>query len=67
LYLSELVQRPAVREQRFRAASQVVAGLLRAGHVVFSPIVHCHLLVQQGRCRRKLSEGKMCECSLKIA
>ena len=39
---------PAVREQRFRAACRVVAALLRAGHVVFSPIVHCHVLVEHG-------------------
>src|SRR5438132_7996461 len=39
---------PTVREQRFRAACRVVAGLLRAGHVVFSPIVHAHVLVEHG-------------------
>jgi len=27
---------------------RAVAALLRAGHVVFSPIVHCHVLVEHG-------------------
>ena len=36
---------PAVREQRFRAACRATADLLRAGEVVFSPIVHSHPLV----------------------
>jgi nucleoside 2-deoxyribosyltransferase len=39
---------PAVREQRFQAVCRAVAALLRAGHVVFSPIVHCHALVPHG-------------------
>jgi nucleoside 2-deoxyribosyltransferase len=36
---------PAVREERFRAACRATAALLRAGEVVFSPIVHSHPLV----------------------
>jgi nucleoside 2-deoxyribosyltransferase len=39
---------PAVREQRFQAACWAAAALLRAGHIVFSPIVHCHVLVEHG-------------------
>jgi nucleoside 2-deoxyribosyltransferase len=37
---------PSVREQRFRAACRATAALLRAGEVVFSPIVHSHALVE---------------------
>ncbi|MBX3399531.1 MAG: DUF1937 family protein [Gemmataceae bacterium] len=37
---------PAVREERFRAACRATAALLRAGEVVFSPIVHSHPLVE---------------------
>jgi hypothetical protein len=37
-----------VREQRYRAACQTAAALLRAGHATFSPIVHCHPLVEHG-------------------
>lgn len=36
---------PAVREKRFHAACRATAALLRAGEVVFSPIVHSHPLV----------------------
>jgi len=36
---------PAVREARYRAACRATAALLRAGLVVFSPIVHSHPLV----------------------
>ncbi len=36
---------PAVRKRRFRAACRATAALLRAGEVVFSPIVHSHPLV----------------------
>jgi hypothetical protein len=39
---------PAVREQRFHAACRATAALLRAGCVVFSPIVHSHALVAHG-------------------
>lgn len=37
---------PAVREQRFRDVCRVTAQLLRDGMLVFSPIVHCHPLVE---------------------
>jgi nucleoside 2-deoxyribosyltransferase len=37
---------PGVREERFRAACRATAALLRAGEVVFSPIVHSHALVE---------------------
>lgn len=37
---------PAVRQQRFRAACRAIANMLRAGEVVFSPIVHSHPLVE---------------------
>jgi nucleoside 2-deoxyribosyltransferase len=36
---------PAVREARYQAACRTTAALLRAGLVVFSPIVHSHPLV----------------------
>ena len=39
---------PAIRDQRFHAACQVTAALLRAGLMAFSPIVHSHLLVEHG-------------------
>jgi hypothetical protein len=39
---------PAVREQRFQAACAFTAGLLREGHHVYSPVVHCHPLVRYG-------------------
>jgi hypothetical protein len=39
---------PAIREQRFQAACQAAAALLRAGQVVFSPVVHSHPLVAHG-------------------
>jgi nucleoside 2-deoxyribosyltransferase len=39
---------PAVREERFRAACWATAALIRAGHVVFSPIVQNHMLVEHG-------------------
>ena len=37
---------PAVREERFRSACRATVALLRAGEVVFSPIVHSHPLVE---------------------
>ena len=37
---------PSVREARFDAACQATVELVRAGHVVFSPIVHGHPLVR---------------------
>jgi len=39
---------PTIREARFRAACRAVVDLVRAGHVVFAPIVHCHPLVEYG-------------------
>jgi nucleoside 2-deoxyribosyltransferase len=36
---------PAVREERYHAACRATAALLKAGFVVFSPIVHSHPLV----------------------
>jgi nucleoside 2-deoxyribosyltransferase len=36
---------PAVREARYQAACRATAALLKAGLVVFSPIVHSHPLV----------------------
>jgi len=39
---------PAVRQQRFEAACAMAATMLRAGHSVFSPIVHSHPLVAYG-------------------
>jgi nucleoside 2-deoxyribosyltransferase len=36
---------PAVREARYRAACRTTAAMLKAGLVVFSPIVHSHPLV----------------------
>jgi nucleoside 2-deoxyribosyltransferase len=38
----------AIREQRFRAACRAVVSLIRAGHVVFAPVVHSHPLVEYG-------------------
>ncbi len=37
---------PRVRQERFEAACRATADLVRAGHVVFSPIVHGHPLVR---------------------
>jgi hypothetical protein len=39
---------PLVRETRFDAACRATAALIRAGQVVFSPIVHGHPLVRFG-------------------
>jgi hypothetical protein len=39
---------PRVREARFDAACRATAALVRAGHVVFSPVVHSHPLVRFG-------------------
>ena len=39
---------PAIRQQRFEAAVAAVAVLMRAGHRVFSPVVHGHPLTQHG-------------------
>jgi Domain of unknown function (DUF1937) len=39
---------PAVREERFHAACRATADLVRAGEVVFSPVVYSHPLVRFG-------------------
>jgi Domain of unknown function (DUF1937) len=39
---------PVVREQRFLAACQAAAMLLKHGNAVFAPIVHGHPLVAHG-------------------
>jgi hypothetical protein len=39
---------PLVREARFDAACRATVDLIRAGHVVFSPIVHGHPLARFG-------------------
>jgi len=39
---------PAIREQRFQAACAATARLLCDGHLVYSPVVHGHPLVQHG-------------------
>jgi hypothetical protein len=39
---------PAVRQQRYEAACAVTVAMLRAGEVVFSPIVYSHPLVADG-------------------
>jgi len=39
---------PSVREQRFHAACQAAAGLIRSGATVFSPIAHSHSIAQHG-------------------
>jgi nucleoside 2-deoxyribosyltransferase len=39
---------PTVRERRFQEACRATAALLRAGHIVFSPVVHSHPLVPHG-------------------
>jgi nucleoside 2-deoxyribosyltransferase len=38
----------AIRNQRFRAACQATADLIRQGQVVFSPVVYGHVLVANG-------------------
>jgi hypothetical protein len=50
IYLASPYSHPnhVVREERFRAACQAAAGLLRAGRAVFSPIAHSHPLVDYG-------------------
>jgi Nucleoside 2-deoxyribosyltransferase len=39
---------PAVREHRFRAACRATVALMRAGEIVFSPVVHSHPLTEDG-------------------
>lgn len=37
-----------VQEQRFIAVNKVAANLMNAGHLVFSPISHCHPIARAG-------------------
>lgn len=39
---------PAVMQQRFEQVCEATAGLLRAGYMVYSPIVHSHPLTKYG-------------------
>jgi hypothetical protein len=39
---------PAVREQRFKDVCRVAAKLMRAGHLIFSPIAHTHSIALAG-------------------
>lgn len=39
---------PAVRQARYDAACRAAAGLIRRGHVVFSPISHSHGIARYG-------------------
>jgi nucleoside 2-deoxyribosyltransferase len=39
---------PAVRAARFHAVCRAAAALIRAGEIVFSPVVHSHPLVEHG-------------------
>jgi hypothetical protein len=39
---------PIVREERFQAACEATAELIRSGAIVYSPIVHCHPLADYG-------------------
>ncbi len=39
---------PSVREARFQAACEAAAALVRAGRIVFAPIVHSHPIAQHG-------------------
>ncbi len=50
IYLASPYSHPdeAVRQQRYELACEATAKLCRWGHVVFSPIVHSHPLVQYG-------------------
>ncbi|MCC7424464.1 MAG: DUF1937 family protein [Planctomycetaceae bacterium] len=50
IYLASPYTHPdtQVREQRFREACRATAGLMLAGHAVFSPILHSHPLVGHG-------------------
>lgn len=46
---------PTVREERYVAACQATAHLMRDGDVVFSPIVHSHLLATDYGCPKEFS------------
>ncbi len=50
IYLASPYSHPEaeVRRQRFEAACAAAAVLMRAGHIVFSPVVHGHPLAQRG-------------------
>jgi hypothetical protein len=39
---------PAIQEERFKEACMAAAGMMRAGHLVYSPIVHSHPLTHYG-------------------
>ena len=39
---------PEVREERFRRVNEAAAYLFRQGHVVYSPISHCHPIAMAG-------------------
>lgn len=39
---------PAVRQRRFDAACRAAAQMIRAGSMVFSPVVHSHPLTHYG-------------------
>jgi len=53
IYLPSRYSAPApdVRGERFRAACQVAAEMLKAGMSVFSPIAHSHAIAEQGDAR----------------
>ena len=50
IYLASPYSHPdaAIREERFRAACQAAAQMMRNGNVVFSPIVHSHPIALHG-------------------
>ena len=50
IYLASPYSHPdkRVRQRRFNASCQVTAALMRAGLIVFSPIVHSHPLTRHG-------------------
>lgn len=50
IYLASPYSHPDanIREQRFRDACIAAARLIRAGHVIFSPIAHGHPIAEHG-------------------
>ena len=50
IYLASPYSHPdaAIREERFRAACQAAAQLMRAGNIVYSPIAHSHPIALHG-------------------
>jgi len=50
IYLASPYSHPDsdVHEHRYREACYTTASLLRVGHVVYSPIIHSHPLVEHG-------------------